>query len=231
MAFHACDPERTTTITVLPEVIIQRMTDTDFEKLLQNLRSCTLCSEHLPLEPKPIFQIAPSARILIVGQAPGTKAHLSGQTFNDPSGDRLRSWLGFDRETFYDSQKIAIFPMGLCYPGRLQKGGDKPPRPECARLWRHQVIPALPNVQLTLLVGSYAQDWQFGRGRVTDRVRHFRDFLPRFFPLPHPSWRTGLWEKQNPWFMETVIPALRQEVTRALTSPEISRQSVQTQSH
>ncbi len=131
-------------------------------------------------------------------------------------GKRLRTWLGLTAETFYDERRVAILPMGFCYPGRLPRGGDAPPRPECARLWRPRLLRLMPAVRLTLLVGSYAQADALGRGTVTDRVRAWRDTMPRFIPLPHPSWRTGLWEKRNPWFAEDVLPGLRHAVAEAL---------------
>jgi uracil-DNA glycosylase len=136
--------------------------------------------------------------------------HATGIPWNDPSGDRLRLWLGLDRAAFYDAARIAILPMGLCYPGRLTGGGDAPPRPECARLWHPRLLPLMPEIRLTLLVGTYAQARILGKGRMTDRVLAFREHLPAgHFPLPHPSWRTGFWEKRNPWFAAEVLPALR----------------------
>ncbi|NHN87479.1 uracil-DNA glycosylase family protein [Acetobacter conturbans] len=191
------------------------MSDASLERLVTRIKACNACAADLPLGPRPVLHVSPRARLLIASQAPGTKVHETGISFNDASGDRLRNWLGMDREAFYDTQKVALVPMGFCYPGRLPKGGDCPPRPECAPLWREQVLAELPDVRLTLLVGSYAQNHVLGPGRVSDRVAHFRDYLPRYFPLPHPSWRTGAWEKRNPWFTEEVLPALREEVARA----------------
>ncbi|MCJ8352390.1 uracil-DNA glycosylase family protein [Novacetimonas hansenii] len=182
------------------------------ERLVTEIRACTACANVLPLGPRPILHVSPTARILIASQAPGTRVHETGQSFNDASGDRLRGWLGIDRATFYDSARIAIMPMGMCYPGRLPKGGDCPPRRECAPLWRERVLALMPDIRLTLLVGSYAQNHVLGPGKVEDRVRHYRDYLPRFFPLPHPSWRTGAWERRSPWFGTDVLPALRREV-------------------
>ncbi len=182
------------------------------ERLVTEIRACTACADVLPLGPRPILHVSPTARILIASQAPGTRVHETGQSFNDASGDRLRGWLGIDRATFYDSARIAIMPMGMCYPGRLPKGGDCPPRRECAPLWRERVLALMPDIRLTLLVGSYAQNHVLGPGKVEDRVRHYRDYLPRFFPLPHPSWRTGAWERRSPWFGTDVLPALRREV-------------------
>lgn len=186
--------------------------DGALERLVTEIRACTACANVLPLGPRPILHVSPTARILIASQAPGTRVHETGQSFNDASGDRLRGWLGIDRATFYDSARIAIMPMGMCYPGRLPKGGDCPPRRECAPLWRERVLALMPDIRLTLLVGSYAQNHVLGSGKVEDRVRHYRDYLPRFFPLPHPSWRTGAWERRSPWFGTDVLPALRREV-------------------
>jgi uracil-DNA glycosylase len=137
--------------------------------------------------------------------------------FNDLSGDRLRTWLGMDRDLFYDETKVAIVPMGLCYPGRLPNGGDAPPRPECAPLWLDRFTRLMPQIRLTLLVGSYALTHRLGKGPMTDRVQRWRDLAPTIIPLPHPSWRTGGWERRNPWFTEDLLPALRQAVTAALT--------------
>lgn len=186
--------------------------DDALERLVREIRACTACAHVLPLGPRPVLHVSSTARILIASQAPGTRVHETGQSFNDASGDRLRGWLGIDRATFYDSSRIAIMPMGMCYPGRMPKGGDRPPRRECAPLWRDRVLALMPDIRLTLLVGSYAQTHVLGPGRVEDRVRHYRDFLPRYFPLPHPSWRTGAWERRSPWFGAEVLPALRTAV-------------------
>lgn len=179
-------------------------------------RACTLCAAHLPRGPRPVFRVAETARVLIVGQAPGTKVHESGIPWNDPSGDRLRDWLGIGHDRFYDERRIAILPMGLCYPGRLPRGGDAPPRPECGPLWQPKFRAALPAIRLTLLVGSHAQHFHLGKGTLDSRVREFRAHLPRFFPLPHPSWRTRAWAARRPWFETEVIPALRTAVAEAL---------------
>ena len=157
-----------------------------------------------------------TATILIASQAPGTKVHASGTPWTDASGVRLRTWLGMTPDEFYDGARIAILPMGLCYPGRYPQGGDLPPRPQCAKLWRSRLLGLMPQLQLTLLVGSYAQAYALGPGAMTDRVRAWRDYLPRYFPLPHPSWRTGVWERRNPWFVTEVLPALRDNVARVL---------------
>lgn len=179
-------------------------------------RACTVCAAHLPLGPRPVFRVSTTATLLIIGQAPGTKVHETGIPWNDPSGERLRGWLTMDREQFYDQSRIAIVPMGLCYPGRLPNGGDAPPRRECAPLWQARLLSAMPAIRLTLLVGSYALVHVLGKGAMTDRVRAFRDYLPRYFPLPHPSWRTTAWERRNPWFQNEALPALRDAVAEIL---------------
>ncbi len=193
------------------------MLDTEaFEAVLAAARSCRVCAAHLPLGPRPVFRISPTARLLIIGQAPGTKVHETGIPWNDRSGDRLRGWLAMERDAFYDATRIGILPVGLCYPGRLANGGDAPPRPECAPLWHARLTALMPAVRLTLLVGSYAQALRLGRGAMTVRVQGFRTFLPRYFALPHPSWRTTAWERRNPWFGDDVLPALRAAVDASL---------------
>ena len=187
----------------------------DLARLAAEIRACRVCVD-LPLGPRPVFRASRTARLLIVGQAPGTKVHETGIPWNDPSGDRLRGWLAMDRDAFYDERRIAIVPMGLCYPGRLPNGGDAPPRRECAPLWQQRLLAQMPNIRLTLLVGSYALAHRLGRGAMTDHVREFRAHLPRYFPLPHPSWCTTAWERRHPWFADQVLPALRTEVARAL---------------
>ncbi len=166
-----------------------------------------------------MFRASVTARVLIAGQAPGTKVHATGIPWNDPSGDRLRGWLAMDRDTFYDERRIAILPMGFCYPGRLPGGGDRPPRPECAPLWRARLLALMPDIRLTLLIGTYAQADTWGAGPMTDRVRGFRDHLPSVIPLPHPSWRTTVWERRNPWFTTDLIPTLRARVAAVLGTP------------
>jgi uracil-DNA glycosylase len=187
--------------------------------LATEIRACRACAAHLPLGPRPVIRVSTTARLLIASQAPGTAVHETGLSFNDPSGERLRDWLQMDRATFYDESRVAIVPMGFCYPGRLPNGGDAPPRPECAPLWREKLLALMPEIRLTLLVGSYALNHVLGRGAMTAQVRTFRQYLPRCFPLPHPSWRTTAWERRNPWFAAEVLPALRRAVRAALGSP------------
>ncbi len=165
--------------------------------------------------PRPVLRAKAAARLLIVGQAPGTKVHASGIPWDDPSGDRLRQWLDIPPEIFYDQDKVAIMPMGFCYPGRLPKGGDRPPRPECAPKWHPALLAHLPAIELTVLAGSYAQSAFLGAARqrnLTETVRAWRDHAPGYMPLPHPSWRTKGWQRRNPWFDDDVLPALRRRV-------------------
>ncbi len=188
-------------------------------KLLERVRACRLCAEHLPLGPRPVLRAAATARILIIGQAPGTKVHASGIPWDDPSGERLRQWMAIDRETFYDQSRIAIMPMGFCYPGRLAKGGDKPPRPECAPAWHGKIRSRLPRIELTLLAGAHAQGTYLHDGRprsMTETVRNFRDYGPEFLALPHPSWRNTAWLRRNPWFEADVVAVLRCRISELL---------------
>jgi uracil-DNA glycosylase len=189
------------------------------EPLLTDIRACRLCAAHLPQGPRPVVQASAHSRLLIVSQAPGRKVHASGIPFDDVSGDRLRTWLGIDRDTFYDAQRIAIVPMGFCFPGS-GRGGDLPPRPECAPTWHPRLLPALMRIQLTLVVGQYAQAGILGalRGHsLTDTVDAWRSHLERgVLPLPHPSPRNQLWLKRNPWFEAELLPVLRSEVARIL---------------
>jgi len=187
-----------------------------FQSLLDDIRSCSACAEVLPLGPRPVFQASPTATLLIASQAPGVKVHASGIPFRDASGDRLREWTGLSLDEFYDASKIAIVPMGLCYPGRGKNGGDAPPRPECAALWRDRLLQGMPALRLTLLVGTYAQANVLGPGTMSERVRDFERYLPRYFPLPHPSWRSRVWAERNPWFAAEVLPALRSAVRNAV---------------
>ena len=186
--------------------------------LLAAVRACTLCAAQLPAGPRPVLQAAGTARILIAGQAPGRKVHATGLPFDDASGDRLRQWLGIDRAVFHDPARVAILPMGFCYPG-TGASGDLPPRPECAPKWRAPLLAALPGIALTLVIGQYAQDWHLpapGATRLTDRVRAWRSHWPAVLPLPHPSPRNNRWLKQNPWFAAEVLPALQGRVQQVL---------------
>lgn len=188
--------------------------------VLVEARACTVCADHLPLGPRPILRASAGARLLIIGQAPGTKVHASGIPWNDPSGDRLRDWLAVDRDSFYDENRIAIVPMGFCYPGVDKNGGDAPPRPECAPLWHARVLALMPAVQMTLLVGQYAQRFYLGKRRaktMTDTVRNWRAYGPALLPLPHPSWRNTGWLKRNPWFEVEILPVLRNTVSKLLS--------------
>lgn len=199
-----------------------------FEALMARVRACRHCRDTpqgtpLPHEPRPVVRGRPTARLLIASQAPGTRVHASGLPFDDPSGDRLRSWMGVDRATFYDDRWLATLPMGFCFPGQDAKGGDLPPRPECARRWRAEVMGAFANVELILLVGQYAQRWHLGdqaAGGLTETVRRWRSIYnptrsPRLLPLPHPSWRNTAWLKAHPWFEAEVLPLLKTEVAAA----------------
>jgi uracil-DNA glycosylase len=191
------------------------MSDRRLSALLREIRACRVCAAHLPLGPRPVLRAKASARLLIVGQAPGTKVHDSGIPWNDRSGDRLRDWLQLDRGTFYDESLIAIVPMGFCYPGVDAHGGDLPPRKECAPLWHARVLALMTRLELVLLVGSYAQKYYLGSRRVasmTETVQAWREHAPRFVPLPHPSWRNTAWLKRNPWFEAELLPELRSRV-------------------
>lgn len=203
--------------------------DHALDRLLSEIRHCRHCVEApdalpLPHEPRPVFQISPTARICICGQAPGTRVHASGVPFADPSGDRLRDWMGVSEEEFYDASRFAIVPMGFCFPGLDAKGGDLPPRKECAPLWRPRLFARLPEIELILLVGGYSQAWHMGkrRGRtLTETVRNHRPNEPAgegpsLIPLPHPSWRNNAWLKKNPWFEKRVLPALKRAVRARL---------------
>lgn len=192
--------------------------DRDLGRLLEEVRTCRLCAPFLAHPPRPVLRASPSARILIAGQAPGVRVHKTGVPFNDPSGDRLRDWMGVDRETFYDEDRIAILPMGFCFPGQDALGADLPPRPECAPQWRARLLERLPKIQLCLAIGRYAQRYHL-RDRatsLTETVRNWRAYWPAAIPLPHPSWRNNRWLRKNPWFEESVLPALRERVKQAL---------------
>lgn len=188
--------------------------------LIAEVEACTICAEFLPLGPRPVFQFHPKAKILVVGQAPGVRVHETGIAFNDPSGDRLRAWMGITRDIFYDTEKIAILPMGFCYPG-TGKSGDLAPRPECAPAWRKKLLAALPNIELTLVIGQYAQDWHLGKlqkENLTETVRAWKEYWPKMLVLPHPSPRNNIWLKKNPWFEKEVILQLQKKVGTILSS-------------
>jgi uracil-DNA glycosylase len=189
----------------------------DFDQLVQQVRACTLCKDVLPEGPRPVVQLSRSSRILVVGQAPGRKVHETGIPFNDPSGDRLRQWMGVDREQFYNEEQVAILPMGFCFPG-TGKSGDLPPRPECAETWREALLARLDKVELTLVVGQYAQAWHLpdSRKSVTDNVKAWREYWPGLLPMPHPSPRNIRWLKSNPWFEQEVIPRLQARIGELL---------------
>ena len=187
------------------------------DALLADIRACRLCEAQLPLGPRPVLRASGTSRLLIVGQAPGTKVHASGTPWDDASGKRLREWLEMDAETFYDASRIAIVPMGFCYPGK-SGSGDAPPRPECRATWHPRLLPLLENVRLTLLIGQYAQDYFLGKRRkttLTETVAAWREYMPEHLPLPHPSPRNVGWFKANPWFEHDVVPALREQVREA----------------
>ena len=187
-------------------------------RLLGDVRGCRICAAALPHGPRPVLQVAARARVLIVGQAPGRRVHESGVPFQDPSGDRLREWLGVDEGVFYDADKIALLPMGFCYPG-TGKTGDLPPRPECAPAWRAKLLAALPAIRLTVVIGPYAAVWHLGEknhATLTETVRAWREFGPALLPLPHPSPRNNIWLRKNPWFEQEVVPELRARVATAL---------------
>ncbi len=201
------------------------------DALVKDVRACRLCRDAptgkpLPHEPRPVLVASSTARICICGQAPGTRVHASGRPFTDPSGDRLRRWMGIGEDVFYDAEYVAIVPMGFCFPGLDDKGGDLPPRKECAAAWRTQVMGAMPQVELILLVGLYAQKWHLreraGRN-LTETVANWRAVydpvsVPRYLPMPHPSWRNNTWLKRNPWFDADLLPVLRKDVA-TLTQP------------
>lgn len=201
------------------------------DALIRELRACRLCRDApcfgsaLPHEPRPVIQVSDTARLCIAGQAPGIRVHASGRPFTDPSGVRLRQWLGLDESTFYDPAKLAIIPMGFCFPGYDAKGSDLPPRRECAPLWRDRLFAQLPRLELVLLLGRHAQQWHLGAGAeggLTETVGRWRTLLgapgrPRLLPLPHPSWRNNAWLRRNPWFEEDLLPVLRAEVARLVS--------------
>lgn len=192
---------------------------TRFSSLIKEVRTCSICAPHLEHGVRPVFQIDPKAKILIAGQAPGRKVHESGIPFDDASGDRLRDWLGISKDIFYDSTKIAILPMGFCYPG-TGKSGDFPPRPECEIAWRTKLLSKLNKLQLTLVIGQYAQSYHLDKSSLslTEIVRSWQNFWPDILPLPHPSPRNNIWLKRNPWFEVEILPILRNRVDELLAS-------------
>ena len=188
------------------------------KKLLSEIRACEVCAEHLPLGPRPIVAAHQNARIIIIGQAPGTKVHKTGVPWDDPSGKLLRKWLGVSDTVFYDKTKIALVPMGFCYPGK-GKGGDLPPRPECAPLWHQKLWDSMPNLKLIILIGSYAQNYYLKEEmekNLTETVKAYQKYLPKYFPLPHPSPRNRFWLTKNPWFEDRVLIKLRESVASCL---------------
>lgn len=197
------------------------------DRLLADISRCRECVDAprgrpLPHEPRPVLRVSRSARLAIVGQAPGTRVHASGVPFSDPSGVRLREWMGLEDAEFYDASRVAIIPMGFCFPGLTPGGGDLPPRRECAALWRPRLFALLPNLELVLLLGLHAQRWHLGPAcgaSLDETVRDFRRVLayssrPKFLPLPHPSWRNSGWIRRNPWFESDLLPVLRKEISR-----------------
>ncbi len=202
-------------------------TDRDLETLVREINDCRICLDTpdavpLPHAPRPVLRVSSTSRIVICGQAPGTRVHASGKPFADPSGVRLRQWMGVNEAEFYNTTHIAIVPMGFCFPGLNAKGADLPPRRECARTWRHQVFDLLPRPKLVLLVGFYAQKWHLGercKANLTETVKHWQTYLdgtPKYIPMPHPSWRNNAWLKKNPWFEDEVLPDMRSRVSEIL---------------
>ncbi len=188
------------------------------EKLLSDIRACKVCSASLPLGPRPMVTAHSDAKIIIIGQAPGTKVHETGVPWDDPSGKQLRKWLGVSNTVFYDETKIALVPMGFCYPGK-GKGGDLPPRPECAPLWHQKLWDGMPNLKLIILIGTYAQKYYLKEAmekNLTETVKAYEKYLPIYFPLPHPSPRNRFWLTKNPWFEDEVLPQLKERITQVL---------------
>ena len=198
------------------------MTTNTLNKILKEVRSCSHCIADLPNGVRPVLQASANAKILIAGQAPGAKVHASGIPFDDASGKRLREWMGVDKTSFYDANKIAILPMGFCYPG-TGKSGDLAPRRECADLWRADILALMPNIQLTLIIGQYALHWHLPKMKkltLTNTVKQWRHFLPHQLPLPHPSPRNNIWLSKNPWFETDVIPELQRRINSVLNKPD-----------
>jgi uracil-DNA glycosylase len=190
----------------------------NLNKLVAEIRACRICEAIL--EPRPIIHVSKMAKICIASQAPGLRVHKTGISFNDPSGDRLRDWMGVNRDTFYDESRVALTGMAFCFPGYDANGSDLPPPKICAATWRTRLFAALPQFETILLVGSYAQDWHLGERRksnMTETVKAWREYAPRFIPMPHPSWRNNGWLKQNPWFAEELLPYLQRRVRRLVS--------------
>lgn len=188
------------------------------QNLLKRIRNCEVCSSHLPEGPRPIIQASEKSKIAIIGQAPGSKVHATGIPWDDPSGKRLRTWLGVSEEQFYDADIFCLLPMGFCYPGR-GKSGDLPPRPECAPLWHDEVLNRMPNIKLSLLIGQYAQKRYLGtraKTSLTETVKNYKEYFPEFLPLVHPSPRNAIWQKKNPWFDAEIVPAIQKIVSDSL---------------
>lgn len=184
------------------------------DNLLSEIRNCTVCKDFLPNAPRPIIQASKSSKVVIIGQAPGQKVQNSGIPWDDASGNNLRAWLGVDKQTFYDEEIFALIPMGFCFPG-TGKSGDLPPRHECAPLWHQQVLKAMTEVKLTILIGQYAQSYYLGndcKSTLTETVKNYKEYLPRYLPLPHPSPRNNIWQTKNDWFQENVIPILQEKI-------------------
>jgi uracil-DNA glycosylase len=195
----------------------------NLDEVLSDIRACRACAGVLPHTPRPVVRVFPETRLLICGQAPGRRVHESGLPFTDPSGDRLRDWMGVDYETFYADHRIGVAAQAFCYPGTAPKGGDYPPPTRCAQLWRPQLLEALPKMELTLLVGGYAQAWALGdraKRNMTETVQAWREYAPDLLMLPHPSWRNTAWLRRNSWFEAEVVPYLRERV-RSIINPPI----------
>lgn len=188
------------------------------KNLLTDIRKCEVCKSYLPLGPRPVLSASIKSKIIIIGQAPGTKVHQTGIPWNDPSGNQLRKWLNITDETFYNEKKIAIVPMGFCYPGK-GKSGDLPPRLECAPLWHQQLLEKMPNIELIILIGMYAQKYYLkdrAKRTLTETVKNYKDYLPHYFVLPHPSPRNRFWLTKNPWFEKEVLPVLKEKVAHVM---------------
>lgn len=183
-------------------------------RILKEIETCEVCKDYLPLGPRPVVAASESCSILIIGQAPGSKVHKTGIPWDDPSGDRLRDWMGVDKSIFHDSSKIALVPMGFCYPGK-GKSGDLPPRPECAPLWHKLLLDSMPHIKLTLLFGQYAQHYYLkdqAKKTLTETVQNFEEYAPDYLPMPHPSPRNNIWLKKNPWFQQKLLPELKSRI-------------------